>query len=567
MEHFFNLQHKLVFNRKDDVLGRFENFCKLSTSNYFAYTSNVDLKTGENDRGFFVYVFDLNLPWYSYKIAARKYPITTIEWDQTADFLLIADNYGFVSVYTQKNNLIDDWIEIQSVSFPSENIIAAKFFFNGVKFPKYQHDQVLYTDKYQKSRIQPAVRAFGSLASLGVIVITATGLIGAFSFDINSSTSVNNNVECQFIKGLGNGRNILTIADIAFKNGQFYVAVANTTQKNPIIQCYRVHIEKVDEELVINSKSLPSFFVNDTAAVKDLTDLKLYRLKWMSPEDADALIISSNHLGGSIVEIFVLKEESLPIHKLFQTNKNESYKTLAWSNTQTYRHSRKVLDVITTKVNFSANFYMFIAYTDSTIHCLNRDGLKRVSITNVTFSASALEQSSTKIIKMTSKMAALDITFMGNLLFVIDSFGQVCSYKVNFDHIMMNLLQAVNLLEYQMISGLDTLDTMLLLKPSMIDSIVDRMTENFNRQPNFITQFYYLKFLTMKINLYRMTISGQSKAHDLICLLNLISISTAFKSLLRPADLMMTTKNGPAENLASKLKNFRKCMTCLLSFK
>lgn len=555
MEHFFNLQHKLIFNRKDDIFGRFENFCKLSTANYFAYTSNYDLKAGENERGFFVYVFDINLPWYSYKVASRKYPITTLQWDQTSSFLLIADNYGFVSVYAQKNNLIDEWIEIQSVSFPGENIIAANFFFNGVKFPKYQPDQILYTDKYQKSRIQPAVRAFGT-ACTGVIVITATGLIGAFSFDINSSTTnniTNNNPEqCQFIKSLGQGRNILTVADIAFKNGQFYVAVANNTQKNPIIQCYRVHIEKVDEELVINSKALPSFFINDSSAVKDLTDLKLYRLKWMSPEDADALIISSNHLGGSVVEIWLLKEESLPIHKLFQTNKNESYKTLAWSNTQTYRHSRKVLDVITTKVNFSANYYMFIAYTDSTIHCLNREGLKRVSITNITFSASALEQSSTKIIKMTSKMAALDITFMGNLLFVIDSIGQVCCYKVNFDHLMMNPLQAVNLLEYQMISGLDTLDSMLLLKPQMIDTIVDRMTENFNRQPNYITQFYYLKFLTMKINLYRMTIPGQNKAHDLICLLNLISISTAFKSLLRPADLMMTTKNGPAENLASK---------------
>jgi mediator of RNA polymerase II transcription subunit 16 len=112
------------------------------------------------------------------------------------------------------------------------------------------------------------------------------------------------------------------------------------------------------------------------------------------------------------------------------------------------------------------------------------------------------------------------------------------------------------MLEYCMISGLDALDSMLMIKPQMIDSIVDRMTDNFNRQPNFITQFYYLKFLTMKINLYRFTISGQNKAHDLICLLNLISISTAFKSLLRPADLM-TKKNGPAENLASKLNLFK----------
>jgi mediator of RNA polymerase II transcription subunit 16 len=552
MENFFSLQHKLVFNRKDDVFGRFESICKVSSLNLVAYTSENELKDGE--KGFHVYLFDLNTPWYSYKIATRKYPITALEWDQTSSFLLIADNYGKCTVFAQKNNLIDDWIEIQNINFPNENIITAKFFFNGVKYPKYQHDQVLYTDKYQKSRIQPAVRAFGSTACTGVIVITSTGLVGAFSFDINSSTP-NSNGENYFVKNLGQGRNILTVADIAFKNGQFYIAAANSAQKSPIIQCYRVHIEKVDEELVINSKSLPSFFINESAAVKDLSELKLFKVKWMSQEDADALIISSNHLGGSIVEIWMLKEESLPIHKMFQTNKNECYKTLIWSNTQTYRHSRKVIDVVTTKVPFTTNFYMYIAYTDSTIHCLNREGLKRVNITNVNFSASALEHQ-TKIIKMTSKMAALDITFMGNLLFAIDSIGQVCCFKINFDHIMMNIIQAVNLLEYQMISGLDTLDSMLMLKPQMIDSIVDRMTENFNRQPNYITQFYYLKFMTMKINLYRMTQSGQNKAHDLICLLNLISISTAFKSLLRPTADLMTSKNGPAENLASELNWF-----------
>lgn len=553
MEHFFSLQHKLVFNRKDDVFGRFESICKVSTLNLIAYTSENDIKDGK--KGFHVYLFDLNTPWHSYKLTTRNSKITVLEWDQTSSFLLIADNYGYISVFAQRNNLIDDWYEIKSVNFPNENIISAKFFFNGIKFPKYQPDQILYTDKYQKSKIQAAVRNFGGTAVTGVICISSTGFICAFTFDINSTTPHLNN-ENYFVKNLGQGRNILSVADIAFKNGQFYIAAAaNSSQKSPIIQCYRVHIEKVDEELLINSKSLPSFFINESPSVKDLSDLKLFKLKWMSQEDADALIISSNHLGGSIVEIWMLKEESLPIHKIFQTNKNESYKTLIWSNTQTYRHSRKVLDVVTTKVPFLSNFYMYIAYTDSTIHCLNRDGLKRVNITNVNFSASALEHQ-TKIIKMTSKMAALDITFMGNLLFAIDSIGQVCCFKINFDHIMININQTVNLLEYQMFSGLDTLDTMLMLKPQMIDSIVDRMTENFNRQPNYITQYYYLKFITMKINLYRMTVSGQNKAHDLMCLLNLISISTAFKSLLRPtADLMnSTSKNGPAENLASELK-------------
>lgn len=401
-------------------------------------------------------------------------------------------------------------------------------------------------------KFQPTVRKFGGVSDVGVICITSTGLIGAFSVDTN--VVVPNNVQetCQATKNLGNSRSLCTLADITFKNGQFYVALVNTSQKNPIVQCYRVHIEKTDEEnLNIVSKSLPSFYTNESPATKEMVDLKMFRLKWMSQEDSDSLIISSNHQTGSIVEIWSLREEQTPILKVFQSNKNESYKTYCWSNHQNYKHGRKVLDVITTKVQFGVNFYLFIAYQDNSIHCLNRDGLKRVAIANIHMTATALEHQ-TKLIKISSRMSACDISHMGHMLIATDSIGQASCYRINFDHIMNNLVHAMNLLEFCMISGLDTLDSMLLMKPQMIDTIVDKLTDNFNRQPNHVTQFYYLKFLTMKINLYRMSSFGQSKAHDLICLLNLISISTAFKSLLRPADLM-TTKNGPAENLAMNL--------------
>lgn len=444
--------------------------------------------------------------------------------------------------------------------FFSENIISAKFFHNGIKIPKYQQDkrdQVLYADKYVRPKFQPTVRKFGGVSDFGCICITSTGLVGAFSVDVSSNATPgannsNNNETCQATKSLGQSRNLCTLADISFKNGQFYVAVVNAAQKNPIVQCFRVQIEKIDEEnLTIVSKSLPSFFINESAATKDMVDLKMLRLKWMTQEDSDSLIISSNHAGGSIVEIWSLKEEQTPILKVFQTNKSESYKTFVWSNQQNYKHSRKVLDVITTKVQFAVNFYIFIAYQDSSIHCLNREGLKRVAITNLHLTTSLMEHP-TKKIKTTSKISALDISCLGHMLIASDSIGQISCYRVNFDHIMNNLVHSVNLLEFCMISGLDALDSMLMLKPQMIDMVVDKLTDNFNRQPNHVTQFYYIKFLTMKINLYRLSSFGQSKAHDLVCLLNLISISTAFKSLLRPADLM-TTKNGPAENLAMNL--------------
>lgn len=47
-----------------------------------------------------------------------------------------------------------------------------------------------------------------------------------------------------------------------------------------------------------------------------------------------------------------------------------------------------------------------------------------------------------------------------------------------------------------------------------------------------------------------MLVSGQSKAADLSSLLMIHSVATAFKSLLRPSDLISHDK-GPAESLAT----------------
>lgn len=47
MESFFNLNHKIVFNKKDDIFGRFESICKISATNLFAYTSEIDIVTAE----------------------------------------------------------------------------------------------------------------------------------------------------------------------------------------------------------------------------------------------------------------------------------------------------------------------------------------------------------------------------------------------------------------------------------------------------------------------------------------------------------------------------------------
>lgn len=155
-------------------------------------------------------------------------------------------------------------------------------------------------------------------------------------------------------------------------------------------------------------------------------------------------------------------------------------------------------------------------------------------------------------------LAAHDISTMGHLLLAVDALGQLYAYRLTHSHQdsaggQSAISYAISLLEYCLISGYDALDVFLILKVQQLDSIIDRLTENFNRQPTSTQQFFYVNFFAMKANLYRLSITGQPKAYDLTCFLMLNSILIGFKSLLRPSGLSSHDK-GPAENLASKFR-------------
>lgn len=163
---------------------------------------------------------------------------------------------------------------------------------------------------------------------------------------------------------------------------------------------------------------------------------------------------------------------------------------------------------------------------------------------------------SSKQSKIESSLATHDISWMGHLLMAVDANGQLYGYRITYPHQesaggQAAIYYVISLLEYCLISGYDALDVFLILKVQQLDTIIDRLSENFMRQSTNTQQFYYVNFFAMKANLYRLSIPGQQKAYDLTCFLMLHSILIGFKSLLRPSGLSSHDK-GPAENLASK---------------
>lgn len=372
-----------------------------------------------------------------------------------------------------------------------------------------------------------------------------------------------------------------------------------------MIHCYRVSIKKRLEILTLTSQTLPSFFLSGGAG-RDISDLKITRLQWMDNEDSDSLLVGAKTQTGCFIELWGMVEKATPIHSHFkhlfqQPNKTEVFKTVVsardisvkdfqrvngmmysfeqvWTHQVNYRYTSRIVDICTSKFHFGTTSYIFVSMMDNTIHCLHRDTLKRVSrviqirvktrrcLTRISnrfqLTNSSLtcvwrndgDHSSSKHSRIDATLAAHDITWMGHLLVATDVYGQLYAYRVTYPHqdsVGSQITYAILLLEYCLIGGYDALDIFVMLKVQQLDTIIDRLSENFMRQPTPTQQFYYVNFFAMKANLYRLSISGQPKAYDLTCFLMLHSILIGFKSLLRPSGLSSHDK-GPAENLASK---------------
>lgn len=70
----------------------------------------------------------------------------------------------------------------------------------------------------------------------------------------------------------------------------------------------------------------------------------------------------------------------------------------------------------------------------------------------------------------------------------------------------MTVNVASALLDYCLVSGTDSWDVLVSLQSSIVDAIADRISDNFNKQPQAIQQYYYTAHLQMRMALARLVI-------------------------------------------------------------
>ncbi|XP_012058679.1 PREDICTED: mediator of RNA polymerase II transcription subunit 16 [Atta cephalotes] len=549
-----NRRSSSKFFSNQECLYNGQSLCSLSSRNIVAFTTMTELDDSNGKtRGCHVYVTDLNMPWHAHKVLSNKHNITALEWDLPGDKLVMADTAGNVQLWMFKDHILNDWVLIGSAYFPGEHILGAAWFHNGKKtgLVTEKKDSIHYSEKFNHLLFAPSVRQFGGRAAEGVLVVSTTGMVGAIMITKDLQNPI-----CYSTESLGNTRHRITAVDLCYgKNGHFLVAVSSGSICLPI-RCFRVLVRKNDDKCTITSQALPSFFLQD-GAPKDNSCTVVTHLKFVVREDADSLVIAANSESGGFVEVWELREKSQPVHKLFQPKTLEPFKTVVWQYQSQYRCQSPVTAIATTKLSIVTTLpppsYVIIALADSSVHCLNRlDCLKEVAFSSLNTSWRP-DEPSNKYFKNSVSIAHMDLSWLGCVLLACDTQGNMYLYKLLPDGTTgtsMSLSYACTLLEYCLVTGLDWLDILLCLRSSTIEALCERLDVSFNRQLQSTQQYHYILFLSIKTSLYRMLVTGQNKAADLSSLLMIHSVATAFKSLLRPSDLISHDK-GPAESLAA----------------
>ncbi|XP_001606537.1 mediator of RNA polymerase II transcription subunit 16 [Nasonia vitripennis] len=524
------------------------SLCSLSSRNIVAFTATTELNdTNSKTWGCHVYVCDLNMPWHPYKVLTNKGTITALKWDLSGEKLVIADSTGLVQLWTFKDYILNEWMLIGSHYFPGEHILAVAWFHNGKRTSLVpdKKDSTLYNEKFSHLPYAPSVKQFGGRAAQGVFIVSNTGMLGAVMI-----TQDKQNPICSATESIGNIRQRITAVDISYaKNGQFLVAVSSGSFTLPI-RCFRVSIRKTDERCIIASQALPSFFLQDGAPKDDSTNATITHLKFAVSETADSLIVAANNDGNGFIEVWELSEKTHPVHKLFQSKPcGEPFKAVVWQHQALYRCLYSITAIATTKLSIvTPTSYILVTLADSSIHCLSHDGLKEIAVSSLNTSWRQ-DEPLNKCSRTSSTISCIDMSWLGCIFLLVDTRGSLYVYKLSPEGSAITLGYACTLLEYCLLTGLDWLDLLLCLRSSMIEALCERFDASFNRQSLPVQQYHYMQFLCIKISLYRMLVSGQSKAADLTSLFMVNSVATAFKSLLRPSDTFHD--KVPAERLPS----------------
>ncbi|EDV98358.1 mediator of RNA polymerase II transcription subunit 16 [Drosophila grimshawi] len=572
--------------------------CAVSARNIIAFSALQSLSTH-------VYVCDIVTPWQYYKVCVSKSLINVLAWSASGEQLLLGFIGGRVEIWQPREQALNVWQLHYFAHIPSEDIIEARFFHNGkgVHFNAQKKDHIYYAEKFERLDQRPTLTGFGGVATEGCILLTSSGLLAAFtlsplqkqsatgnsppdpatlhltnnntnSSNSNSCSGSNNSEQIELIPAthsIGISRSYIEHCSIlASASGALNIAYSiGWQQQQQLVHCFKVSLQLDGKRISIKSESLASIFLQPLESSRRISQLLWTRLG----NDDVIYVVFAGSEQSSLLEQWTLTRRHQNVHALLQqqsassasassaaTSSSSALATAAatsaasgaskpsvdcesWEQVAKLQLNANIAQLCCTRLAGDSE-QLYVILQDNSVQVLEPGTLKQLQHTQFERGNSSSGNDASDV----ARFVCADLTPTSQMLLIFDSHAQLHAMQtpVLLKQSATGSMQLLLLLlEYCIVTGVDASDV-LLLNLGNLEALVEKLTENFTRQPSYVRQFYYANFLALKSNLCR----AQQQEFDNLIILH--AISSTFKSLLRPSDLGCQDK-GPADNLAMKL--------------
>nr|KAF6349374.1 mediator complex subunit 16 [Myotis myotis] len=212
------------------------------------------------------------------------------------------------------------------------------------------------------------------------------------------------------------------------------------------------------------------------------------------------------------------------------------------------------------KVASDTQFYpglgLALAFHDGSVHIVHRLSLQTMAIFFSSTAPRSMDEPAIKRPRTTGPTVhfkAMQLSWTSLALVGIDNHGKLSMLRISpsMGHTLdvnLALRHLLFLLEYCMVTGYDWWDILLHVQPAMVQSLVERLHEEYTRQKAALQQVLSTRILAMKASLCKLSPCTVTLVCDYHAKLFLIAISSTLKSLLRP-HILNTPDKSPGDRL------------------
>ncbi|DAA27530.1 TPA: MED16 protein-like [Bos taurus] len=525
--------------------------CTWSCRNLIAFTT--DLRSDDQDLTRMIHILDTEHPWDVHSIRSEhSEAITCLEWDQSGSRLLSADADGQIKCWSMADHLANSWESPVGSVVEGDPIVALSWLHNGVKLALHveKSGASSFGEKFSRVKFSPSLTLFGGKPMEGWIAVTVSGLVTVSLLKPSGQVLTSTESLCRL-------RGRVALADIAFTGGgNIVVATADGSSASPV-QLYKVCVSVVNEKCRIDTELLPSLFMRCT------TDLS-----------RDVLLCASSQTS-SVVECWSLRKEGLPVNNIFQQLSpavgDKQPTILKWRILSATNDLDRVSAVALPKLPISltntdlkvasdTQFYpglgLALAFHDGSVHIVHRLSLQTMAIFYSSAAPRPIDEPALKRPRTTGPAVhfkAMQLSWTSLALVGIDNHGRLSMLRISpsMGHSLdvgLALRHLLFLLEYCMVTGYDWWDILLHVQPGMVQSLVEKLHEEYTRQKAELQQVLSTRILAMKASLCKLSPCTVTRVCDYHAKLFLIAISSTLKSLLRP-HVLNTPDKSPGDRL------------------